>query len=69
MNKSNKIDNLVKIGILKSFSIENLDINGNIGVSDYRNTERLTLIFPNDEKLILDTFCSGCSENTAIIIS
>lgn len=65
----NKFEKLVKSGILISFSIENVDIDGNIGVcTKNRNTEKLTLCFPSGETLILGTFCSGYSENSFFLV-
>jgi hypothetical protein len=37
--------------------------------SKFRKTEKLELTFPSGRKLVLDTFCSGSSENTCLIIS
>jgi hypothetical protein len=57
---------LIAKGILKSYKIENLDDEGNVGKSAGRNTERVTLEFPSGEKLVIGTFCSGCLENTVL---
>jgi len=66
MNKlKSRLQELVDSGKLESFSIQNVDENGNIGkTSKHRNAERMTLIFSDGESLVVDTFCSGCSENT-----
>lgn len=37
--------------------------------SGCRETEKLVLTFPSGNKLILETFCSGSSENTVLLIS
>lgn len=67
--KNEKLERLVCLGIIDKYEYDNCDESGNIGKeSEYRNTERLVLYFPNDEKLIIDTFCSGCLENTYLNI-
>ena len=60
-----RLQQLVDSGHLKSFEIDPVDENGNIGKhSDNRNTEQMTLEFPDGEELVIGTFCSGCSEDT-----
>lgn len=67
---TNRLDKLVAMNCIKSWKIENVDENGNVGaVSKFRNTQRLTLVFPNDKILVIDSFCSGCAENTTLFIS
>lgn len=66
-----KLENLVKQELLKSFRLFNMNEDGVAveKVSGMRNTEKLILVFPNDETLTIDTLCSGCAENTSLIIS
>ena len=68
---NSKLEKLVEQGTLKSFRLVNLneDRTEVAKVSGMRNTERLVLVFPNDSILTIDTFCSGCAENTTLIIS
>jgi len=67
LKKLKKLDDLVNNGTIKSYTIDNVDENGNVGSkSQFRNTEQLTIDFPNGEKLIIGTLCSGCSENTVL---
>ena len=50
-------------------SVDHVSDEGVVGKkSNCRNTERLTLDFPNDEKLVLGTFCSGCLEDTCFTL-
>ncbi len=67
--KNEVLDSLVKSGDIVSYGYEQLDEDGNPGESDSRNSERLILIFPSGKNLILDTCCSGESENTILMIS
>jgi len=65
-----KLDELVAKGMIKSYTILNVDKDGNIGKeSKHRNSEQLRMVFPNGEMITIDTFCSGCLENTTIIVS
>ena len=49
---------------------ENLDIDGNIGKSSCgRNSQRLVFVFNSGKKVVIDTVCSGCLENTVMIIN
>ena len=61
------LDKLVQMGILSHYTYDIVDENGNVGEhSEFRNTERLCLIFPSGQKLIIDTFCSGSAEDTSL---
>lgn len=61
------LQKLVDNKTIASYSFCNVDCYGNIGEeSDFRNTEMLILIFPNGERLVISTFCSGSSENTSL---
>lgn len=65
------LENLVKTGVLKSYSLKTLDVDGNpitnLG-NDMRETDELELVFPSGETLVISTFCSGSAENTSLII-
>jgi hypothetical protein len=76
------LDDLVKENQITGYEYETIDEESRrcyghrtkpwprqIGASDFRNTERLILKFPNGKKLKIDTFCSGCNENTSMIFS
>ena len=63
------LDSLVANGTIRSYSFEAYDEDGNLGIGKFRNTERLTLTFIDGRVLKLDTFCSGSSEDTSILIS
>ena len=68
--KSLQLETLVKKGTLKSYSYNNVDSNGVEGEESVsRNTEKLTLVFPDGEVLTLDTFCSGCLNDTGFIFN
>ena len=61
------LEELFLNGLISSYQYEEVDEDGNVGkTSDFRNTERLTLAFPNGHKLIIDTICSGSSEDTSL---
>lgn len=67
MKLQDKLQSCVDKGLFKSFTLQNVDENGEVDViSECRNTERLTIVFNNNEELVLDTFCSGCLENTCL---
>lgn len=61
------LDYFKKLGYIKDYSLSNIDENGEKGKeSECRNTQELILVFPNNEKLIIETFCSGVLENTTL---
>jgi len=68
-----KLDHLKKLGIIKSYKLVGLGENGEEAKSGFRNTEQLTIVFQGlnntDETLVIDTFCSGCREDTYLSIS
>src|SRR5271166_3486674 len=51
------LDGLVKLGLLQSFKLETLQ---EVPGEHSREHDRLTLVFPNGEPLVIDTVCSGC---------
>lgn len=58
---------LVMNGTLSDYKIVSVNADGVEGVlGAFRNSDRLTLTFPNGEVLVIDTFCSGSAENTSI---
>ena len=64
------LDQMVKKGTIASYKLVEVSENGEEGVTGkFRNTERLTIDFINGEKLVIDTCCSGCSENTILSFS
>ena len=65
----NALNTLVENGTIVSYEYLNLDEDGNIGKSKFRNTEQVKLTFPNGKTLVIDTFCSGCNENTSLSFS
>jgi hypothetical protein len=69
-NKRTRTDALLELcqqNQIKSYVLQNVNADGKLGEpSDSRNTERLTLVFPNDMKLVIDTFCSGSAEDTTL---
>lgn len=64
-----KLEELVKRGTIFSYKIENFDANGNPGRGNFRNTEKLTIVFLTGEKITVDTFCSGSAEDTCLFVS
>jgi hypothetical protein len=68
--ETDKLENFISLGLIKSYKLTNISCDGIPDEeSDSRNTEQLSLEFPNNQSLIIDTFCSGCLENTTISIS
>lgn len=62
------LNKLVRSGSLKSYVYIDVDEDGTEEqTGEHRNTEQLTLEFQNGEKLVIGTFCSGCSENTCLL--
>ena len=69
MMKDQYLDELVASGTLHSYYYCNIDENYNEdAVSEYRNSERLILRFPDGNSLKIDTICTGINENTKIVI-
>jgi len=66
--KNESLDFLVEKGDIVFYTYENLDEEGNPGEGEFRNTERLTLLFSSGNKLILDTCCSGMNQNTVLMM-
>jgi hypothetical protein len=66
------LDDLVSNGDISSYELDLLDIDG-VPIPErkegFRNTERLTIIFPSGRKVVVNTACSGCLENTYLEIS
>lgn len=63
------LDNLVAKGSLRSYEYVDLDDEGNLGQGAYRNTQRLVLQLADGERIVVECFCSGSSENTELIIN
>jgi hypothetical protein len=63
-------DALLESGVISSFQVEDLDANGNVGPPTPQgcNREQLTITFPNGQRLVLSTWCSGVLENTGFFI-
>ena len=62
------LEELVQSKTIQTYQLDFLDDNGEIGSSDNRNSERLTIYFKNGENIILTTFCSGSSQNSSFLI-
>jgi hypothetical protein len=60
------LDTLVKEGVIASYLLETIE--GEPG-SHTREADKLTITFTSGHILVLNTFCSGCEENTSIIVS
>lgn len=59
------LEGFVARGSLKSFKLETVQ---EVPGESSRQHDRLTLVFPNDEPLVIDTVCSGSLENCEIFI-
>ncbi len=63
------LDKLVEQKVLLNYKLVDLNEDGNEGKrSANRNTQKLTLQFPNNVNLDIETFCLGCSEDTCFVI-
>jgi len=65
---------LVQQGIIRNYEYVEVNEDGKVvdesnKKSKFRNTEQLILIFNNGYRLRIDTFCSGCAENTVLDIA
>lgn len=70
MNVS-KLDILVLNGMITAYKLIDLNEDGEEvkNPKGFRNTQQLELTFPNGSKLLIDSFCSGSSEDTVLLIS
>lgn len=55
-------------GKIKSYHYSDVDENGDEGLGEMRNSQKLVLIFCDGLTLIIDTECSGVLENTEMFI-
>ena len=62
---SKDLDLLISSGCITGYSYSNQEYEPGSGS---RETEQLYLYFPNEMVLKIDAFCSGCSENTCLIL-
>lgn len=64
---NDKLQKLVSNGMLKYFEHEE-QLPSMEGDNKTRLIDKLTLIFPSGETILISTICSGCLENTSLII-
>jgi len=70
MTIKEKLNQLIQNNTIKSFDLNVVDQNGNVGnKGTMRNTEQLILEFNNGQKLTIETFCSGCLQDTFFMVS
>lgn len=66
------LQGLVSTGDIKSYLLQTVNEEGEV-VSDnsegFRNSDRLTITFPSGNILMLETCCSGSSENTSLMMT
>jgi hypothetical protein len=64
------LDNLVKDGIIKQYSLSIIDENGKFCDDEKgcRNTEQVKIMFNCGRTLSISSFCSGVMENTSLFI-
>lgn len=67
MQIEERLNDLKASGTISSWRIANLNSDGEEGKSNYRNTQKLILEFPDGNSLELGTFCSGCLEDTVLV--
>lgn len=61
--KNDTLDFLVTSGEISSYKYEEILDYPDI---ESRKTEKVELTFPSGKKLIIETFCSGCLQNTSL---
>jgi hypothetical protein len=69
--KNKYLDELVASGEIGGYFYDLIDENG-FGITESngsRETEKLTIFFASGKILVINTFCSGCSENTSLLIT
>ena len=66
MNDHPYLTGLCMLGELKDFKFETIEDEPGSGM---RETDRLILTLPSGKTIVIDTFCSGCSENTSLIVN
>lgn len=59
------LNGMVQRGLVKDFKLETIEDEPGSGSREH---DRLTLVFPNGEQLVIDTVCSGSAENVSIYI-
>lgn len=65
-----KLEYLIGKGLITSYEYCNVSEEGEKNkISEMRNSEYLKIIFPDGEELLIETFCSGCMENTTLSIN
>lgn len=67
MKLQDKLNKLIQSGQIKSFLYEE-EVPSYPGDTESRLVDKLTIEFPNGEKIKLSTFCSGSRENTCIYL-
>lgn len=68
MELEERLDQLVASSQILSWKIEDFDENGNLGEGEFRNTQTLEIVFPNHTSIRIGTFCSGCAEDTCLVM-
>jgi len=67
---SNKLNDLVESGTIVSYQLRTFDVGGNdVSPGDpNRETDELTLVFPDGEVLTICTLCGDCEDNIDMLI-
>lgn len=65
-----KLDSLLLDGMIVAYKFVNCDEEGKVvdRPKGFRNTQKLMLTFPNGAQLVIDSFCSGSSEDSVLLI-
>ena len=70
MEKAKRLEELKDKAFILDYKLSNVSCEGVVdSESPSRNRERLVIIFSSKEKLVMNTFCSGCNEDTLLVIS
>lgn len=67
--KEAALDKLVEAGTIESYYLDVVNEEGQVGFKGKcRNTQKLHLVFPDGNTLTIDTYCSGCMEDSGFIL-
>lgn len=66
--KNEILDELVSKGSIEEYQKDNLDEEDKVGRSLSYNSERLILVFPSGEELILTTWCDASTKSSGFFI-
>lgn len=64
-----KLNDLLTEGVIKDYNLCSISADGIVGEeSKTNNRECLCIVFNTGESLTISTICSGCLENTSLVL-